>query len=91
MFGGIDTDKYHGDLARIQIYKDQQADNFTSFMVALTSVTAVSPSGTDALTSRELPIPVVLDSGCYTKAAQDVPPVLAVDQKAFRDDSSPPV
>lgn len=31
--------------------------------MALTSVEAVSPSGTDTLTSRQFPIPVVLDSG----------------------------
>jgi elongation factor G len=31
--------------------------------VALTSIEAISPSGTDTLTSRQFPIPVVLDSG----------------------------
>jgi len=63
LFGGIDTDKYVGDLSRIDIYKEGNAPVFTSFMVALTSLEAVSDSGTDTLTSRQFPIPVVLDSG----------------------------
>ncbi|OIW28063.1 acid protease [Coniochaeta ligniaria NRRL 30616] len=63
LFGGIDTAKYKGDLTRIQIYQDDRTGAFTSFLVALTSVEAVSPSGNDTLTSRQFPIPVVLDSG----------------------------
>ncbi|KAI0845721.1 acid protease [Daldinia vernicosa] len=62
LFGGIDTEKYHGDLTRINIYKDSRSGVFSSFTVALTSVQASSPSGTDSLSS-EFPIPVVLDSG----------------------------
>ncbi|KAK3694536.1 mitochondrial elongation factor g 1-like protein [Podospora appendiculata] len=62
LFGGIDTKKYVGDLTRIAIYPTQQ-DLYTSFLVAFTSLQAVSPSGTDTLTSRSFPIPVVLDSG----------------------------
>ncbi|KAL2021649.1 hypothetical protein VTK56DRAFT_7002 [Thermocarpiscus australiensis] len=62
LFGGIDTEKYQGELTRIDIYPTQQG-LFTSFMVALTSLEAVSPSGRDTLTSEEFPIPVVLDSG----------------------------
>jgi hypothetical protein len=56
-------DKYKGDLTRIQIYQDSRTGAYTSFLVALTSVQAVSPTGTDTLTSRQFPIPVVLDSG----------------------------
>ena len=63
LFGGIDTAKYKGDLTRIQIYADPRTNAYTSFLVALTSIQAVSPSGTDNLTSREFPVPVVLDSG----------------------------
>ncbi|KAI1077692.1 mitochondrial elongation factor g 1-like protein [Whalleya microplaca] len=63
LFGGIDTEKYKGDLTRINIYQDSQSKAFTSFIVALTSLQAVSSSGTDSLTSSEFPIPVVLDSG----------------------------
>ncbi|KAH9897609.1 aspartic peptidase domain-containing protein [Xylariomycetidae sp. FL2044] len=63
LFGGIDTDKYHGDLTRIKIYQDPQTNAFTSFIVALTSLSASSSSGSDALSSSQFPIPVVLDSG----------------------------
>jgi len=61
LFGGIDTEKYRGELTRIDIYPVQKA--FTSFLVALTSLEASSPSGSDTLTSSKFPIPVVLDSG----------------------------
>ena len=61
LFGGIDTKKYVGDLSRIAIYPSQRL--FTSFIVALTSLVASSPSGSDTLTSTSFPIPVVLDTG----------------------------
>ncbi|OAA55024.1 aspartic-type endopeptidase [Niveomyces insectorum RCEF 264] len=63
LFGGIDTDKYHGELTSIDIYQDADTNTFSSFLVALTSLQAISSSGTDSLSSREFPIPVVLDSG----------------------------
>lgn len=63
LFGGIDTAKYKGNLTRINIYKDPQTNAFTSFQVALTSVTAESTSGNDVLSSQQFPMPVVLDSG----------------------------
>ncbi|KAK4462180.1 aspartic peptidase domain-containing protein [Cladorrhinum samala] len=62
LFGGIDTEKYVGDLTRIDILANSQ-NLYTSFLVPLTSLTATSPSGSDTLTSRQFPIPVVLDSG----------------------------
>ncbi|KAI0380348.1 acid protease [Hypomontagnella monticulosa] len=63
MFGGIDTEKYKGDLTRINIYKDA-GGSFSSFIVALTSLQASSSSGTDSLSSQQqFPVPVVLDSG----------------------------
>lgn len=62
MFGGIDTEKYEGDLTRINIYPTTQ-NIFTAFVVALTSLEATSSSGEDTLTSDKFPIPVVLDSG----------------------------
>ena len=61
LFGGIDTAKYVGDLTRINIYPTQKV--YTSFLVALTSLQATSPSGTDKLSSAQFPVPVVLDSG----------------------------
>lgn len=62
LFGGIDTEKYKGELTRIEIYPTAPKI-FTSFLVALTSLEGVSPSGSDTLTSETFPIPVVLDSG----------------------------
>lgn len=61
LFGGIDTDKYHGDLISINVYPTNGI--YSSFIVALTSLRATSSSGSDELTSSEFPIPVVLDSG----------------------------
>ncbi len=63
LFGGIDTEKYKGDMTRVQIYPiSGTTDLFTSFKVALTSVVATSPSGSDALSSDTF-MGVVLDSG----------------------------
>ncbi|GAP92140.1 putative aspartic proteinase [Rosellinia necatrix] len=63
LFGGVDTDKYMGDLTRVNVEKDAQSGRFTSFTVKLTSLEAHSSSGEDALSSTEFPVPVVLDSG----------------------------
>jgi elongation factor G len=62
LFGGIDTKKYKGDLTRIDIYPTGE-NIFTAFLVAMTSLEGVSPSGLDTLTSLHFPTPVVLDSG----------------------------
>ncbi|KAK3393562.1 aspartic peptidase domain-containing protein [Podospora didyma] len=61
LFGGIDTEKYVGDLTSIKVYPTQ--GHYTSFLVAFTSLDAYSSSGHDTLTSTSFPIPVVLDSG----------------------------
>lgn len=63
LFGGIDTDKYMGDLVRVNVEKDPQSQRFTAFTVQLTSLGAHSSSGEDALSSSSFPVPVVLDSG----------------------------
>ncbi|OTB02687.1 hypothetical protein M426DRAFT_24473 [Hypoxylon sp. CI-4A] len=65
LFGGIDTEKYQGDLIRVDVQKDSSSNAFSSFTVYLTSLDAVSSSGTDTLGSDSVqyPIPVVLDSG----------------------------
>lgn len=63
LFGGVDTQKYVGDLTRISVIKNNETNAYDSFIVALTSVHAVSSSGTDRLTSHDVPVNVVLDSG----------------------------
>lgn len=62
LFGGIDTKKYKGDLTRIKVYPEVRGEYF-AFIVALTSLHAISLSGNDTLTSAMFPIPVVLDTG----------------------------
>lgn len=63
LFGGIDTEKYEGDLTELDIIKDMRVRNYTHFQVPLTGVDAVSSTGSDALSSSGLPLTVVLDSG----------------------------
>ena len=61
LFGGVDTDKYIGNLTRLPIQPQQ--GQFTSFAVSMFSLEAASPSGSDVLTSNNLPADVILDSG----------------------------
>lgn len=63
LFGGVDTAKYHGPLSRLSLYPNPGSVNVTQFLVALTTVSATSPSGTDALGSQSFPVSAVLDSG----------------------------
>ncbi|KAJ8127100.1 hypothetical protein O1611_g6536 [Lasiodiplodia mahajangana] len=63
LFGGIDTDKYTGDLIRVKIQEDPTTQRLTSFIVQLSSLGAHSSSGEDSLSSSSFPVPVVLDSG----------------------------
>jgi len=63
LFGGVDTAKYTGPLTKIDVISDDDSDNYTHFLVPLTSLEATSPSGTDVLTSPDGPLHVVLDSG----------------------------
>ncbi|CAM1510109.1 Fc.00g004440.m01.CDS01 [Cosmosporella sp. VM-42] len=61
LFGGVDTEKYVGDITRLEILKT--GAQYRDFSVPLTSLVATSPSGTDTLTSPRFPISVVLDCG----------------------------
>jgi hypothetical protein len=63
LFGGVDTVKYHGSLISIPVYGNSQRGNVTSFLVALTSVSATSSTGTDTLTPSGYAQAVILDSG----------------------------
>lgn len=62
IFGGIDTEKYSGHLAEVDIIPTPRFGKYAYFSVNLTSVEATSPSGTDFLPS-DYPETVVLDSG----------------------------
>jgi elongation factor G len=63
LFGGIDTAKFEGPLTRVKLYPTHRQSAVDEFAVALTSVTAVSKSGSDKLGSASFPAPVILDSG----------------------------
>ncbi|KUI58707.1 putative aspartic-type endopeptidase OPSB [Cytospora mali] len=63
LFGGIDTEKYTGDLIAVDIIENSESHQYDTFLVNFTSIQAISESGTDELTSREFPVEVVLDSG----------------------------
>jgi hypothetical protein len=63
LFGAIDTEKFVGGLTRIGVLSQSSKDDYIHFVVALTSLVASSPSGSDILTSVDLPISAVLDSG----------------------------
>ena len=62
LFGGIDTAKYTGDLIKVPVLRDQQINNYTAFMVSLSSVEASSSSGNDVVASG-VSVSTVLDSG----------------------------
>jgi Eukaryotic aspartyl protease len=57
LFGGVNTDKYHGSLQTVPILK--AAGRYVEFLIALTGV---SGNGTD-FSSSSLPAAVLLDSG----------------------------
>ncbi|KAJ6783263.1 hypothetical protein PWT90_10879 [Aphanocladium album] len=65
LFGGIDKKKFTGDLMRIDVLpQDGTVSNFTALTVALTSIEAVSSSGSDWLTISDADVlSTVLDSG----------------------------
>lgn len=63
LFGGVDTQKYVGNLTRVPVIRNAITDQYDSLIVGLRSISAVSSSGVDRLTSEQDPIKVVLDSG----------------------------
>ena len=62
LFGGVDTAKYSGSLISFGMVVDSNG-NVGAFDVALTSVSATSPTGTDQLTPEGYSLSAVLDSG----------------------------
>ncbi|ATY59472.1 Peptidase A1 [Cordyceps militaris] len=63
LFGAIDTEKYQGDLARLDLITSGSSGQVVEFNVALTSVSGHSSSGSDSFTSSSFPITALLDSG----------------------------
>ncbi|KAH8657667.1 aspartic peptidase domain-containing protein [Xylariales sp. PMI_506] len=63
LLGGVDSDKYTGDLIAVPIIKDSSVNNYTSFLVTLSSVAAVYSNGTVADNYTSDAEAVILDSG----------------------------
>ncbi|CAN8098353.1 unnamed protein product [Discula destructiva] len=63
LFGGVDTDKYTGNLIAVPILKDSSLNNYTSFSVTLSSVATVYSNGTVADNYTMSAQSVILDSG----------------------------
>ena len=60
LFGGVDTDKFHGSLATLPI--QQMFGGFTEFLLTLSGVGS-TVNGKSQTFSQDLPSPVLLDSG----------------------------
>jgi Eukaryotic aspartyl protease len=63
LFGGIDTNKYTGDLIGLPVQPDANSGGFTSFTVAFTALSVMDASGNSQLTRDNIAIPAILDSG----------------------------
>ncbi|KAL4782734.1 aspartic peptidase domain-containing protein [Aspergillus varians] len=61
LFGGVDTEKYHGDLQTIPI--QSVSGGYSEFLIALTGVSLDTKSRNHVLSSSVLPVAVLLDSG----------------------------
>ena len=62
LFGGVDSDKYHGNLVSLPIQLDSQTDSISSFTVAWTGL-HVNGSGNNVDMSPSTPQAAILDSG----------------------------
>jgi hypothetical protein len=61
LFGGVNSDKYHGTLETLPIQK--VGGIFSEFIIALTAVALTNSSGTNNYSSSALPAAALLDSG----------------------------
>jgi Eukaryotic aspartyl protease len=63
LFGGVDKNKYSGDLIALPVQDDAKSGDLTSFTVAFTGLTVVDSSGRSQLTRDNIAVPAILDSG----------------------------
>lgn len=63
LFGAIDTTKYSGDLISLPMQSSQYNGNVSDLTVTLSSVSITTGSGTTLLSSSDLAVPALLDSG----------------------------
>ncbi|KAI2470150.1 aspartic peptidase domain-containing protein [Annulohypoxylon bovei var. microspora] len=62
LFGGLDTEKFIGELKTVEIQPDSSG-NYSSFTVALSSLSTTADNGTVANYTTRSTVPVILDSG----------------------------
>ncbi|KAI0886113.1 aspartic peptidase domain-containing protein [Annulohypoxylon maeteangense] len=62
LFGGLDTEKFIGELKTVDIQPDRYG-NYSSFTVTLSSLTTTADNGTVANYTTRSAVPVILDSG----------------------------
>ncbi|MCJ1461862.1 hypothetical protein MMC07_000461 [Pseudocyphellaria aurata] len=63
IFGGVDTEKYHGDLTILPIQRDSRPGAKPTFTVVLDAVSVVNEAGKSQFAQDSLALPVILDSG----------------------------
>ena len=63
LFGGVDTEKYRGDLTILPIQPDARTGQVSSFTVALDSFNVIGSEGKNQYSKGNLSMPVILDSG----------------------------
>jgi Eukaryotic aspartyl protease len=63
LFGGIDTNKYSGDLVALPVQPDADSGSLTSFTVTFTGLTIMNGAGINQLTRDSIAEPAILDSG----------------------------
>lgn len=61
LFGGVDTDKFHGALQTLPIQPEQGV--FAEFLITLTDVSLSNGGNRVSLNSGDIPVAVLLDSG----------------------------
>lgn len=79
LFGGVDTEKYFGDLTVIPIQPDEQSGGITSMTVVLSSISMVNTDGETQNSQKNINVAVVLDCGSTDTFLPDdiVQPILS--------------
>jgi Eukaryotic aspartyl protease len=71
LFGGVDTDKYTGDLISLPIQIDSAAGIYDRYLVTLTSISIKDDAGTRLLSDPSLSVAALLDSGTTSSVLPD--------------------
>lgn len=71
LFGGVDTDKYTGNLVGLPIQIDSAAGIYDRYLVTLTSVSISDDAGTRLLSDPSLSVAALLDSGTTSTILPD--------------------